>query len=142
MGIKFNLIDLPNSRKLIENQEVKEIYDAYIDYFAKPFLNYLESAISINIEKISQSASLGEIAHLSLLNIYLRHMPFKILWGLCQRTGNRTVIFTGKEFLTYTSILKKTLQGKKQNKSPKPVALETFTLGVGGRKGELIGKSA
>jgi radical SAM superfamily enzyme YgiQ (UPF0313 family) len=142
MGIKFNLIDLPNSRKLIENQEVKEIYDAYIDYFAKPFLNSLESAISINIEKISQSASLGEIAHLSLLNIYLRHMPFKILWGLCQRTGDRTVIFTGKEFLTYTSILKKTLHGKKQNKSPKPVALETFTLGVGGRKGELIGKSA
>lgn len=142
IGFKFDLIDLPNSRQLIENQEVKEIYDAYIDYFAKPLLNSLEDAISINIEKISQSTSLGEIAHLSLLNIYLRHMPFKILWGLCQRTGERTVIFTGKEFLTYTSIIKKTLHGKEPNKSPKPVALETFTLGVGGRKGELIGKSS
>lgn len=37
---------------------------------------------------------------------------------------------------------KKTLHGKEPNKSPKPVALETFTLGVGGRKGELIGKSS
>lgn len=142
MDIKFDLTNLPNSRLLIENQEVKEIYDAYIDYFAKPLLNSLERAISINIEKISQSTSPGEVAHLSLLNIYLRHMPFKILWGLCQRTEERTVIFTGKEFLTYTSIIKKTLHGKESNNSSKPIALETFTLGVGGRKGELIGKSS
>jgi len=142
MGIKFNLIALPNSRQLIENQEVKEIYDAYIDHFAKPLLNSLENAILINIEKISQSTSRGEIAHLSLLNIYLRHMPFKILWGLCQLTGERRTIFRGEEFLTYTSILKKISSGTKSNNSPKRVALETFTLGVGGRKGELIGKSA
>lgn len=142
MGIKFNLIALPNSRQLIENQEVKEIYDAYIDHFAKPLLNSLENAILINIEKISQSTSRGEIAHLSLLNIYLRHMPFKILWGLCQLTGERRTIFRGEEFLTYTSILKKISNGTKANNSPKRVALETFTLGVGGRKGELIGKSA
>ncbi|WP_350646633.1 radical SAM protein [Pseudomonas sp. HY13-MNA-CIBAN-0226] len=142
MGIKFNLIALPNSRQLIENQEVKEIYDAYIDHFAKPLLNSLENAIIINIEKISQSTSRGEIAHLSLLNIYLRHMPFKILWGLCQLTGERRTIFRGEEFLTYTYILKKISNGTKANNSPKRVALETFTLGVGGRKGELIGKSA
>ena len=142
MDIKFDLTNLPNSRLLIENLEVKEIYDAYIDYFAKPLLNSLERAISINIEKISQSTSPGEVAHLSLLNIYLRHMPFKILWGLCQRTEERTVLFTGKEFLTYTSIIKKTLHGKESNNSSKPIALETFTLGVGGRKGELIGKSS
>jgi hypothetical protein len=142
IGFKFDLIDLPNSRQLIDNQEVKEIYGAYIDHFAKPFLNSLEDAISINIEKISQCDSLGEIAHLSLLNIYLRHMPFKILWGLCQQTGERTMMFTGKEFLKYTSIIKKILNGKEPSGSPRPVVLETFTLGVGGRKGELIGKSS
>jgi len=142
MGFKFDLIHLPNSRQLIENQEVKEIYEAYIDYFAKPLLNSLENAISINIEKISQSISLAEVAYLSLLNIYLRHMPFKVLWGLCQRTGKRTAIFTGKEFLIYVSIIKKSLHGKKPKNTQKPVALETFTLGAGGRKGELISKSS
>jgi radical SAM superfamily enzyme YgiQ (UPF0313 family) len=142
IGFKFDLIDLPNSRQLIENKEVKEIYDAYIDFFAKPWSTPLENAISTNIETISQSTSLTEVAYLSLLNIYLRHMPFKVLWGLCQMAGGRTAIFTKKEFLIYISIIKKTLHGKKQRTTPKPVALDTFTLGVGGRRGELISKSS
>lgn len=141
-GIKFDLLNLPNSREFIDNHEVREIYCAYIDDFAKPWLSSLEAAISVNIEKIANSNSSSERAYLSLLNTYLRHMPFKVLWELCRTSDRKDIISRNKEFSKYVSIIKGLVDLKETGESEKPRILEVGSSGVGGRKGELIGKAS
>lgn len=140
-GTKLDLTQLPNSREFIENHEVYNIYTAYIDNFAIPLLNQLEQAIESNIEKIGTHTSLTETAYHSLLNIHLKHMPFKVLWWLCHNTDKTTEINREPFFINYVATINKAIADDKPVNAPKLKILETPTTGSGGRRGELIGRS-
>lgn len=142
IGTALETSKLPNSRNFIENYAVKNIYTTYIDDFAKPLLHRLEETISINIATISKSNSSIETAKLSLLNIHLRHMPFKVLWWLCHNSDKAFKLKAEPFFLNYIAIIEKTTPLTRSQKTSTPKNIEIATLGSGGRKGELISKSS
>lgn len=142
MGTTLDLTKLPESRTFIENHEISKIYTTYIDDFAKPLLSRLENAIGLNIEEIGTHTSPTETAYLSLLNIHLGHMPFKVLWWLCQNPDKTNQLIHEKYFINYVAIINKILPHDKQINTAELKTHEMPTTGSGGRKGELIGKSS
>lgn len=139
IGQELTLDKLPFTRDYIDHYDVKKIYSSFIDDFAKPWLGKLEAAISCNLRVLSQSKNKELNAQLSLMNIYLRHMPFIVLWGLAHAKNHTSIETIVPQFSIYTQHINSLLLGKGdaviENKT-----IETGSTGVGGRSGELISK--
>lgn len=139
IGQELTLDKLPFTRDYIDHYDVKKIYSSFIDDFAKPWLGKLEAAISYNLRVLSQSKNKELNAQLSLMNIYLRHMPFIVLWGLAHAKNHTSIETIVPQFSIYTQHINSLLLGKGdaviENKT-----IETGSTGVGGRSGELISK--
>lgn len=141
LGIKLSLEQLPFSRDFIDHHDVKQIYCTFIDDFAKPWLGKLEAAISINISTLTRTTSTRLKAHLSLLNIHLRHIPFIILWELAHSKNITSIETASPHFLTCTQEIENILL-RHSNVSILPKSIEVGSTGVGGRRGELISKTS
>ncbi|XOQ65838.1 MAG: hypothetical protein ACFWT5_04205 [Pseudomonas helleri] len=139
IGEKLSLEKLPFSRDFIDNYDVKKIYSTFIDDFAKPWLGKLEAAISSNLRVLSQSKSKSLKAQLSLMNIYLRHMPFIVLWELSHAKKHAPIEVIVPQFSNYTHLIESLLHRKDEATIARKI-VEIGTTGVGGRSGELISK--
>ena len=139
IGEKLTLEKLPFSRDFIDNYDVKRIYSTFIDDFAKPWSGKLEAAISSNLRVLSQSKNKSLKAQLSLMNIYLRHMPFIVLWELSHAKKHAPIEVIVPQFSNYTHLIE-TLLHRKDEATVARKIVEIGTTGVGGRSGELISK--
>jgi hypothetical protein len=137
LGHVLPLESLPDSRAFIEDHEVSIIYSSFIDGFAKQYLARLEEAISRNISRVRSSDDMCLRAYYSLLNVYLRHLPFKVLWSL---TRNPRLATKGLVSAEYLKLLSLSLDDKSEA-TPKPRHYSAVTTGSGGRRGELIAKT-
>lgn len=141
IGTVLTLEKLPFSRDFIDHYDVKKIYTTFIDNFAKPWLGKLEAAISLNLRIISHTQNNDLKAKISLMNVYLRHMPFIVLWALSHAQKIDTIEMAVPQFITYTHHINTLLRHSK-NSVIAQKTIETGTTGAGGRSGELIGKSS
>lgn len=134
LGYALPLDNLPNSRHFIRNREVSIIYSSFIDGFAKKHLTRLESAISKNILKIKNGATAYIRAYYSLLNVYLLHLPFKVLWSLlrCPGIAERDLVSSDYIYLISLSL------DEQHESSQSEVSHSPVSSGSGGRRGELI----
>lgn len=139
IGEKLSLEKLPFSRDFIDNYDVKKIYSTFIDDFAKPWVGKLEAAISSNLRVLSQSKSKSLKAQLSLMNIYLRHMPFIVLWELSHAKKHAPIEVIVPQFSNYTHLIESLLHRKDEATIARKI-VEIGTTGVGGHSGELISK--
>lgn len=139
IGEKLTLEKLPLSRNYIDHYDVKKIYCTFIDDFATPWLGKLEAAISFNLSVLSQSENKSLKAQLSLTNIYLRHMPFIVLWELSHAKNYAAIEVMSPQFLAYTRLIEALLDHG-HNAKIVYKTIEKGTTGVGGRSGELISK--
>lgn len=137
LGEKLSLECLPVSRDFIGNQDVRTIYERFIDGFAKNYLGMLEMAISENIRATKKSESPYGRAYYSLLNVYLRHLPFKVLWSLTHnaRSSEGGLIPRG-----YPELIRMSLGDQFPKGSGDDLSIGKVTLGAGGRYGEVIMK--
>ncbi|MCD5974925.1 B12-binding domain-containing radical SAM protein [Pseudomonas quasicaspiana] len=137
LGYTLPLYELPNSRHFIQNHEVSLIYNSFIDRFAKHHLTRLEAAISKNLLKIRSGTDDYTRAYYSLLNVYLLHLPFKILWSLSRnpRAADQDLVSSDYRYLIAMSL----------DEEREPALIDTthshVTTGSGGRRGELIART-
>jgi radical SAM superfamily enzyme YgiQ (UPF0313 family) len=86
LDAEFDSDVLPNSAELIKDARVKWIYSKFIDEFGKSKLCIVDDCIHRVQERIRElrqsDGNLREIAKLRLRMVFLRHIPFKILWSL------------------------------------------------------------
>lgn len=136
LGYQLPLEELPDSRRFIQNHEVSLIYNSFIDGFAKKYLTRLEAAISKNTMKVREGTDAYTRAYYSLLNVYLLHLPFKVLWSLSRnpRSADQDLVAFDYIYLIALSL----------NEEAEPTSMESkhseVTMGSGGRRGELIAK--
>lgn len=137
LGYSLPLDELPDSRRFIQNAEVSMIYESFIDDFAKVYLGRLEAAISKNIIKVRDSKDPYTRAYFSLLNVYLLHLPFKILWSLSRspRSSEQNLVT-----LDYVNLIDLSLEEEPQQRLVESMH-RLITTGSGGRRGELIAKA-
>lgn len=137
LGHSLPLEALPNSRLFIQHHETLLIYSAFIDVFARHHLARLETAISNNILKVRNSTDAYVRAYYSLLNIYLLHLPFKVLWSLLRspRTDENSIVPEH-----YTLLIAQCLNEQTPPAST-DIQQDRITTGSGGRRGELIAKT-
>ncbi|MNM51968.1 Radical SAM superfamily protein [compost metagenome] len=135
LGEELSLEFLPLSRDFIGNQDVRSIYVRFIDGFAKTYLESLERAISKSIKETKKSESLYGRAYYSLLNVYLRHLPFKVLWSLAHnaRSGEGSLMPRG-----YPELIRLSSGDQFSEDVGDESSIGKVTLGAGGRYGEVI----
>ncbi|PQQ25432.1 hypothetical protein C6H69_22425 [Photorhabdus luminescens] len=139
LGKLFSLNRLPNSRELISDHGVKKIYHLFIDKFAKPWLHQLEEAISLNLEVIRNNRKNKLLSSsLSLRNVYLRHIPFKVLWELCHADDLSDMNSAVKDFNIYTDVISNTIKENTRFFGINKKYFGIETVGVGGRKEEIV----
>ncbi|MCD5989425.1 radical SAM protein [Pseudomonas sp. CDFA 553] len=134
LGYTLPLYELPDSRLFIQNHEVSLIYNSFIDGFAKKYLTRLEAAISKNLLKIRSGTDEYTRAYYSLLNVYLLHLPFKILWSLSRnpRVADRDLVSSDYRYLIAMSL------DEEMEHTTIDTTDNRVTTGSGGRRGELI----
>ena len=137
LGYTLPLYELPDSRRFIQNHEVSLIYNSFIDGFAKKHLTRLETAISKNLLKIRTGTDDYTRAYYSLLNVYLLHLPFKILWSLSRnpRVADRDLVSSDYRYLIAMSL------DEELELTPTDTTHSHVTTGSGGRRGELIART-
>ncbi|MBC3952520.1 B12-binding domain-containing radical SAM protein [Pseudomonas folii] len=137
LGYTLPLYELPDSRRFIQNHEVSLIYNSFIDGFAKKHLTRLEAAISKNLLKIRSGTDDYTRAYYSLLNVYLLHLPFKILWSLSRnpRVADRDLVPSDYRYLIAMSL------DEELEPTPTDTTHSHVTTGSGGRRGELIART-
>lgn len=136
LGHQLPLEALPESRLFIQNHETSLIYNSFIDGFAKRHLARLESAISRNILKVRNGTDAYTRAYYSLLNVYLLHLPFKVLWSLLRNPRLDENCLVPADYIKLIA-----LSLNEQIASASEIIQQNrITTGSGGRRGELIAK--
>lgn len=127
LKIQFDHDELPNSESLIKNKNVAAIYSLFIHDFVKNYLSRINQAIIGLQRKISiltkQKINLKNVAVLRLEIIFLRHIPFKVLWYLTQANNFLDLDHAIPEYKSYINFLEKielTLNSSKNETSFQP----------------------
>lgn len=137
LGEKLPLEKLPDPRIFIQNHDVSLIYRSFIDGFAKKYLTRLETAISRNIIKAGESNDSYTRAYYSLLNLYLLHLPFKILWSLSRNPRLSDDVLVPFHYIQLIALS----LNEEAESTPMESNHSGVTMGSGGRRGELIAKT-